>query len=83
MITIKQKLHALCVAHGLFDSQAEAILQMTFDDGDNELKSRWNDLASDYPDIIFDVLWITVCQNAIKWIDKNCPNHWARSVFII
>jgi len=29
---------------------------MTFEEGDNDLKSRWNDDADAYPEVIFDIL---------------------------
>ena len=68
---------------GLFESQADAILQMVYDEGDNELKTRWNDNAEDYNSIVIDVLWIAVCRNTVKFIDENCPKHWARNFFVI
>ena len=82
-MTIQEILKARCLNNGLFDSQAKSILQMTFDEGDIELKSHWNDNANNYNEIVIDVFWIAVCRNAIKFIDKNCPKHWARNVFVI
>jgi hypothetical protein len=81
-MTIKETLFGRCLGSGLFESQAEPILQMTYDEGDNELKSRWNDNADDYPDILINILWVAVCRNAVIWIDKNCPKHWARPFFV-
>ena len=82
-MTIRDTLRCRCVANGLFFTQADPILQMVYDEGDNELKSRWLDNADDYNSVVIDVLWIAVCRNAVKWIDQNCPKHWARSVFLL
>ena len=80
---IRKVLYNRLLGHGLFESQADAILQMVYDEGDNELKTRWNDNAEDYNSIVIDVLWIAVCRNTVKFIDENCPKHWARNFFVI
>ena len=80
-MTIRQVLFNRCLGNGLFESQANEILANVLYEGDNELKSRWNDNYEDYPDAVINVLWLAVCRHAVKWIDANCPKHWARSFF--
>lgn len=81
-MTIRDLLYGRLLGSGLFDSQAEAVLQMVYDEGDKELKTRWHDNYEDYNPIVIDVLWVSVCRNTLKFIDANCPKHWARNFFV-
>ncbi len=84
-MTIKQKLTALLVEHGLFESQATAVMEsviardIEFKGGMHE---RWHHDISGYDSNMILVLWIGVRAAAVTWIDKYKPLHWARGMFV-
>jgi hypothetical protein len=45
------------------------------------MDGRWDHPADSYPDPLFVALWIAVRAEAVKWIDENKPQHWARDLF--
>lgn len=70
--------------NGLFEKQADDVLERVIaNDADTSetMKGRWNDRASDYPPIMTAVLWMSVKDEALKWIDEKMPKHWARPMF--
>lgn len=82
-MTIREKLEAMLVEHGLFRNQARAIIDMVARDKHvrKEMAERWNDSVSDYPPMFINVLWLHVRNHTLAWIDQNCPNAWYRSLF--
>lgn len=66
--------------NGLFENQAEAVLDRVIAQSE-PMKGRWNDRVSDYPPAITTVLFLSAKLEAVKYIDENCPQHWARPMF--
>lgn len=46
-----------------------------------EMKGRWEDEATGYPPPLLATLVTCANQQAVKWIDANVPQHWARPMF--
>ena len=42
----------------------------------------WDSPASDYPDSLYNLWFITVKPIALKWIDDNIPQAWFRMMFL-
>lgn len=81
-MTYKEKIKQMLSEQGMFDEDAEAVVEMVIKDDCNvAMKNRWNDDISNYPSTTRSVLWDSVCRIALEYIDKNCPKAWFRSAF--
>ena len=82
-MTIGEKLSKMLDDRGLFPKQTEAILK-NYVDGPlgAEMRSRLNDSVEDYPPVLLTVCWMGLQKTALDWIDENCPQHWARPMFV-
>ena len=79
-MTVADKLSALLVKHGLWDHEAEAIIQtMREDDANANLAEVFNKEWDGYPPQFHAVAWMITKRQAIEWIDANKPQHFARS----
>lgn len=68
---------------GLWEKEAEQVLeQYQNSDASKELKERWNEQTSAYPDVMKNVLLACLKSEALTWIDENKPQHWARPMFL-
>ena len=63
--------------HGLFETQADAILDRVVQKNE-AMRGRWNDPAGGYPEPKMGDLWLTTKTEALAWIVENAPHHWAR-----
>jgi Arc/MetJ-type ribon-helix-helix transcriptional regulator len=82
-MTFEEAVKDKLVNNGLFPNQAEAIFQAVRDDPANsEMSSRWLDNTEDYPAAILAVIWLSVCDHTLAWIDTACPKAWFRSLFV-
>jgi hypothetical protein len=80
--TVEETLTEMLVAHGLFPAQAKEIMTaLKSRPGQEPMKERWEDLATGYPKALMTALWLWSRCEAVKWIDKNAPQHWARPTF--
>ena len=83
-MTIKEKFKSLLINSGMFDVDAEVVMQIVMnDDANKAMEGRWNDSVEGYPDVLFNVLWASVCINAVEWIDENKPLAWYRPLFVL
>ncbi len=81
-MTIRKKLLMMLEEHGLFETQAQEVLtDYTESEMGKEMKNRLNDEVSDYPESVLAVTWMGVKSTTTKWMDANCPEHWARPMF--
>lgn len=81
-MSIKEKLQAELVNHGLWPQEAEAIVAKVEADPANEaMGGRWDDSLDGYPPSIWALVWLSAKTNAVAWIDANKPEHWARAMF--
>ena len=81
-MTIRQKMKETLEDNGMFPEQAEEVIKLS---EQNEtlasMKGRWDDSTEDYPPSIVTLTWITVKEDALKWIDANMPRAWYRPMF--
>ena len=78
-MTIRNKLLEELVSHGLWEEEANTILD-TLENDTPPMTGRWHEDANNYPPQMFTVLFILVKAAAVKYIDENCPNHFARTI---
>jgi hypothetical protein len=81
-MTIREKLLQMLFENGLFENQAQEVLtQYSESEIGEAMKDRLDDLVSDYPEPVLAVTWLGVKSTTTKWMDANCPEHWARPMF--
>ena len=68
--------------NGMFASDAAAVIDQTIASPEAEsMQGRWDDDMAGYPQIMTNIVWMTVRLNALKWIDANAPEAWFRPMF--
>lgn len=81
-MTIEEKLVEMLYESGLFKNQAVEIVERAKANVVNEsMQNRWQDQAEGYPPQLLAVLWVSVKDHALEWIDENCPQAWFRPLF--
>jgi hypothetical protein len=80
--TVAGKFHDMLVQHGLFPQQADGVLDLVVADKDNPTNEVMDRHAEGYPPQVFAAGWLYIRDAALKWIDANCPQHWARPMFL-
>lgn len=82
MTTIRDFCVQYCTQRGMFDSQAEAVVeQMMADPALESMAGRWDDRVSDYPQPMLAVLVMSLRSNAVSWIEENLPKAWYKPMF--
>lgn len=82
-MTLEEKLRQLLVEHGLFESQADAVIQsVKADDANEAMLGRWGDAVDDYPPQMLAMLWLSTKRHALSYIDANLPLAWFRPLFV-
>lgn len=81
--SLEGKLLKLMMDNGLWLKEAAAVLASVVESEEQKpMQYRWNDPTSDYPDALLAVLWLTIRDAALEWIDENEPQHFARPMFL-
>ena len=79
---IIEKFEAMLVENGMFPEQAKAVMQeVVTDEASAPMSGRWTDDVDGYPPELFAVIWFSVKEHALAWIDANLPKAWFRSMF--
>lgn len=84
-MTVREKLESMLVANGMFEKQAKEVIELSI--------PKLNELADDYtitfespsnqyPDMIYNLWYMTIKPIALKWIDDNKPMAWFRDMFV-
>ncbi len=84
-MTVREKLESMLVANGMFENQAKEVIELSI--------PKLNELADDYtitfespsnqyPDMIYNLWYMTIKPIALKWIDDNKPMAWFRDMFV-
>lgn len=83
-MTIKEKLKKMLTDRGMFDNQADDVLKEAIPQIESltpDYKITWDRPDSEYPDAVYSVMWLSLRDAALKWIDKNAPQAWFRPMF--
>jgi hypothetical protein len=68
--------------NGMFPDQAKTVMDGFIQDPASEaMVNRWDDDMSGYPDMMFNILWVSLKDYAYKWLDENLPNAWFKPMF--
>lgn len=80
-MTFEEKLKALLVEHGMFERQAQVIVdRMKAHEWNAEV--RWNDQVEHNPLSMLAILWSRAQKEALAYIDEVCPKAFNRSMFV-
>ena len=83
-MTTREKLRKMLTDKGMFDSQADAVLKDAIPAIESltpDYRITWDRPASEYPDAIYNVMWLPLRDAAREWIAKNAPEAWYRPMF--
>jgi len=81
-MTIREWLVDYCYQRGMFENDANAVVDaMMADEANESMNGRWNDKVSDYPRPLLAVLVLSLNRAAVAHIEKNCPKAWYKPLF--
>lgn len=84
MSTTREKLKKMLTDRGMFDSDADKVLENVIPQIESMgpmYKITWNSPADGYPDTFYNLIWLLLRKTALKWIDENVPEAWFRPMF--
>ena len=53
-----------------------------FDEVAGNYQITYDSPSNDYPDVIYNILFMQIKPITLKWIDDNKPMAWFRAMFI-
>lgn len=81
-LTFKEWAVKYCFDRGMFEKVAAAVIeQLMQDESSDSMANRWNDTIDGYPPQMLGVLTVAINRIAVKYIEKNCPMAWYKSMF--
>jgi len=84
-MTFEQSIETHLVSRGLFPTQARAIIDEIKNSTDEHAKrvaEMFTQYVTGYPEIMMNIIMISVNSLALEWLNKNKPQHWARPMFM-
>lgn len=82
-MTMQQWAEKYLTDNGLWPDEAEAVVEAAKAEKANEsMERRWNDDIEGYPKQLLAVLTMPLRAEAVRWIDANKPQHFARMMFV-
>jgi hypothetical protein len=84
-MTTAQKFIQMLMADGMFESQAEQVMEQAKPQLDSVIKGysfTWDSLADEYPEVIYTVLYSSIKPIALAWIEENAPQAWFKPMFM-
>lgn len=81
-MTVEQKMKDWLISNGMFDNQAEEVLNLAKEEElFKSMKNRWQSDSEGYPTALYAVLIISLREIALQWIEENCPEAWFKPMF--
>lgn len=84
-MTTKQKLISMLVANGMFESQAEKVMEIAIKElktiDEDYKKISWDRTSEEYPDKLYSFWFGAIKPIAYKWIEENLPQAWFKEMF--
>lgn len=82
MKTVEAKFIEMLCAMGMFETQAEKVMNIAKPQLDDIIKDyhiTWDALSYSYPEPVYNVLMLSVKPIALEWIEKNIPEAWVQT----
>ncbi len=92
-VTVESKFINMLIGNGMSECQAKSVMEIAkphingimSDYNINSILSgyniTWNTPSSDYPNVIYNVLYNEIKPIALKWINDNVPHAWFKPMF--
>ena len=80
-MTFIEKMKALMVEHGMWEKDAQTVMDIVTAKTDDPMHGRWNDQIDGYPPRMIPVVWLGVKYAAYQWMEANQPMAWYTPVF--
>lgn len=84
-MTTKQKFIDMLVQRGMFESQAEQVMEKAMPVIDSTVENyrfTWDRPASEYPEQLYPMIFSTTIKPiALAWIEENKPMAWFKAIF--
>jgi len=80
----REKFESMLVANGMFESQAKQVMDIAIPKLDSmisDYKFTWDRPAEEYPEVIYNVVYMSLKPIALKWIEENAPRAWFKPMF--
>lgn len=79
--SVGRKMTDLLEENGMFRAQAIKVVSTVHCDQTEAISEALDKQVKGYPDSLIDIAWVIVKKAAVKWIEENCPAHWAKPMF--
>ncbi|MFZ2310449.1 MAG: hypothetical protein WAW11_02805 [Patescibacteria group bacterium] len=83
-MTTREKLIKMLVDNGMFESQAKKVLEIAIpkiEEATSNHDFTWDRPAEEYPESLYEIMWICVKATAKDWLAENAPQAWFRPMF--
>ncbi len=83
-MTTREKLEQMLYNMGMFENQAKQVIDEAIPELEKmagDYKITFERPASEYPEMLFNIWFITVKKVAKIWIEKNIPMAWFKPMF--
>lgn len=84
-MTTREKLESMLIERGMSVQQANEVMDLAkpkIDEVADNYEISYDRPASEYPDIIYNTLFLFIKPIALKWIEENKPLAWFKPMFI-
>ena len=82
-MTVKEFLISKLTERGMLESQAEQVFAQALPRlASDHYKPSWASPKDTYPTAMYTVWLVILTDEALKWIDTNCPKAWFRPMFM-
>ena len=84
-MTFEEKAKELMISYGMFDTQADAVIALCKEKGEDEfpgMRDRWRDDIEGYPEMLFPAIWNSIKRVALEWLEENKPEAWFKPMFM-
>ena len=84
METVRQRFENRLIAIGMNKGQAKEVMDISIpiiDAEQDDYQITWDRPSSEYPDIIYKVLFKIIKEEGLKWIEEYEPQAWFKTMF--
>lgn len=84
-MNVEQKFIKMLMNKGMFESQAKEVMLVAKPKINvliEDYNITWESPSHQYPDVVFNVLFMDVENTALQWIEDNVPMAWYKPMFI-
>lgn len=84
-MTVRERLEGMLVSNGMSERQAKKVMDIAIpklDEIIEDYKMRWNGDSSEYPSVIYSILFQGVKPIALAYIEEKCPEAWFKTMFV-